>query len=134
MAADATTSLEANGRGATIAKLTVFHLARLVLTETAITGEALERRSDTEKFETTDRARIDETLARIERAASTPTDGDCDARWGLIFSDADGVRVRSFYLDKFGTTGELDGTTVAISDDSLIEWLREQYGPDGVLS
>jgi hypothetical protein len=134
MSADASTSVQANGRETQIAKLTVYHLSRLVFTETALTGAQLEERSDLEKFETTDRARIDETIERIDRVATTPTSDVCDARWGLVFSNAAGVRVRSFYLDRFGTTGELDGAPVALPDESLIDWLRGQYGPDGVLS
>jgi hypothetical protein len=134
MSADATTPVQANGRGTQIAKLTVYHLSRLVFTETALTGAALEVRSDVEKFEITDRARIEETIERIDRVATAPTDDVCDARWGLVFSDAAGARLRSFYLDRFGTTGELDGAAVSLPDESLIDWLREQYGPDGVLA
>jgi hypothetical protein len=134
MSADASATLQGNGRGTAIAKLTVYHLGRLILTETALSGADLEAHSDTEKFETTDRALIDETLARIEGTARTPTDDVLDVRWGLIFSDADGARVHTFYLDKFGTTGELDGTLFDLADESLVDWLREQYGPDDVLS
>jgi hypothetical protein len=41
--------------------------------------------------------------------------------------------VKTFYLDKFGEIGILDGATVEISDPSFIEWLRERYGEDSVL-
>jgi hypothetical protein len=128
------TPAPAHGLGTGIAKLTVYHLARLIFTGSALTGEQLEGRPDTEKFESTDRALIDEVLARIERAQPKPSDAGCDARWGLIFTNASDERVRTLYLDQFGTSGVLDGAKVTLSDESLIEWLRERYGPDSVLA
>jgi hypothetical protein len=132
MGAEASATVKENGRTTEIAKLTVYHLAKFVLTETALTGEALEARSDTEKFESTDHALIEEALAFIAKAR--PADGDCDARWGLVFGDASDARVRSLYLDGFGTKGNLDGAPVKFDDQGLIEWLRAKYGEDSVLS
>jgi len=118
---------------AAIASLTIFHLGRMIMTETALDGPALEHHPETERFESSDRALIEECLMRLERALPQPTEDVCDARWGLVFCDASGARVKTFYLDKFGEIGILDGATVEISDPSFIEWLRERYGEDSVL-
>jgi hypothetical protein len=132
--ADVSTTVVGNGHKTGIAKLTVYHLGKLVLTESALTGEVLEGRPDTEKFESTDPAVIAEVLASIERAKPKPADGECDARWGLVFSDASDTRVRTLYLNAFGTRGVLDGAPVAFADDSLVQYLRGKYGEDFVLS
>jgi hypothetical protein len=121
-------------RRAAIAKLTVYHLAALIDTETALDGTALERDVDTERYESTDPEFITEALRRIEHARGTPTNDVCDARWGLVFSDAESRRITTFYLDAFGSTGILDGETVDVTEETLIEWLREKYGPDSVLT
>jgi hypothetical protein len=134
MSAEPASTLDAGNRATQIAKLTVYHLGILVFTETALTGAALEARPDVKKFETTDRVEIDETLAQIERAAPAPSDSVCDARWGLVFAGAAGERVKTLYLNAFGTTGDLDGTRVTFASDVLVEWLRERYGPDFELS
>jgi hypothetical protein len=123
-----------SARAAAIAKLTVYHLAALVETETALDGAELERYDQTERYDSTDREFIAEVLGRIERAVSQPTSDVCDVRWGLVFSDSGGGRVTTFYLDAFGSTGILNGETVDVPDTSLIDWLRENYGPDSVLT
>jgi hypothetical protein len=76
-----------SARAAAIAKLTVYHLAALVETETALDGAELERYDQTERYDSTDREFIAEVLGRIERAVSQPTSDVCDVRWGLVFSD-----------------------------------------------
>jgi len=124
---------DGNGRAAA-AKLTVYHLARLIFTESALSGPELEAHQYTETFETTDRAAIDEALAKIEASNATPSDAVLDARWGLVFSDASGARVRTLYLNRFGTTAELDGERVTFSGRDLIDWLRAKYGADSVLA
>jgi hypothetical protein len=134
MSADPASVVHVRSRATEIAKLTVYHLGILVFTETALTGAALEGRPDVRKFETTDPAEIDETLARIERAAPAPSDSVCDARWGLVFADAAGARIHTLYLNAFGTTGDLDGKRVGFAGDELIDWLRERYGADFELS
>jgi len=123
-----------SARGATIAKLSIYHLATLVETETALDGSGLERYDGTERYDSTDREFIAEALGRIERAVSQPTSDVCDVRWGLVFSDSGGSRGTTFYLDAFGSTGILDGETLDVPDPGLIDWLREKYGPDSVLT
>jgi hypothetical protein len=134
MSAEPASVVHLRSRATEIAKLTVYHLGILVFTETALTGAALEARPDVTKFETTDRADIDETLTQIERAAPSPSDSVCDVRWGLVFAGAAGDRVITLYLNAFGTTGDLDGTRVGFANDVLIDWLRERYGDDFELS
>jgi hypothetical protein len=134
MSAEPASTIHLGTRASAIAKLTVYHLGILVFTETALTGAALESRPDVQKFETTDRTEIDETLERIERAAPAPSDSVCDARWGIIFTDAAGSRVHTLYLNAFGTTGDFDGKRVGFAGDDLIDWLRERYGSDFELS
>ena len=128
------TDLRTRGRRAEIVKLTVYHLAILLFTETALSGENLESHSETERFESADPALIEDALARIDRAAPSAVDGSYDARWGLVFTAASGERITALYLNRFGTRGELDGRTVTLADESLIDWLREKYGADSVLS
>jgi hypothetical protein len=130
----ATESSAPSARSAAITRLTVYHLATLIETETALDGAGLERHDRTERYESTDREFIAEALARIERAVSAPTTDVCDVRWGLVFFDSAGSRLTTFYLDAFGSTGILDGETVDVPDAALIDWLREKYGPDSVLT
>jgi len=119
---------------ADIAKLTVYHLARLVMIDPALDGARLERRPDADVIESTDPSQVAQALARLEQAGGTPADVVPDVRWGLVFSGASGERVRSAYVDANGAYGEIDGERVEFASDDLVQWLRETYGEDFVLS
>jgi hypothetical protein len=128
-----TTIADVRARRADISTLHVFHLGTLLFTDAAFDGATLEARPETERFETTDAATIDDVLAQIEAAGPEPQGSGCDARWGIVFGAASGERILSVYLDAHGAKGTIDGEPVAFEQPTLVAWLRAKYGEDFVL-
>jgi hypothetical protein len=117
-----------------IARLTVFHLGRLVTTYRALAPEALETFAGVTVTHERGLA-IDAALRHLEATTiGAPEPSGIDARWGLVFERADGSRVGSVYLDRFGHKIAVRAQTYDLVDAAgLFAWLRSRYGPDGVI-
>ena len=109
-------------------RLEVLHLDDELRTRAAIGPAKLETLDFTRK--TLDDPQALETI--VDYIAETEMDekpGRLDARWGLIFTNAEGQRVFSFYLDKFGRRAAADGYELNLHDgERLIDWLKSLDG------
>ena len=111
-----------------IGKVEILQIPPQVLTRTSITRELLETgfhyklvvhdlRGSVYAAEI--RSAIKSTM--IQEREQIP-----DLRWAIIFYDTNDVRVASFYFDKYGSAGGIDGTPV-IYKGSLFKWLDSTF-------
>jgi hypothetical protein len=119
---------------ATIERLTVYHLGRLITSYAGIAPEALETHELTRVYHETGDG-IDRVLALLGALEIGPENGNrINARWGFVFEAADGARVGAAYLDRFGSLVSDGERTYAIANsDAVMEALRATYGQDGVI-
>jgi len=111
-----------------IVRLDVLHVRGELLTRSALGPARLESSADM-RSTVEDRALIDSVLSYIEETAMDEEPGDLDARWGLIFTNAQGQRVLSFYLDKFGARGVAEGYEIRLHNaDRIIDLLKTVTG------
>jgi hypothetical protein len=121
-------------RRAAIARVRIFHLARLVTTYAALDLHALEAFEGVSKRDVRGPA-IDALLRHLAAVRTgRPLPHSLDARWSFAFERRDGTRVGTVVLDGLGVAIG-DGTQAfSIRDpEGLFAWLHATYGPDGVV-
>jgi hypothetical protein len=105
-------------------KLEVLHLEDDLRTRVAIGPAKLETLGIACKT-VDDPQTLEAIVNSVAATAMCENPGRLDARWGLIFTNAEGRRVLSLYLDKFGRRAAVDGHEVILRDgEPLIDRLK----------
>jgi hypothetical protein len=112
----------------TIVRLEVLHVRDELLTRSALGPARLEGIAEI-RVSIDDLTTIDSVLTYIEETSMDEEPGDLDARWGLIFTNAKGQRVLSFYLDKFGVRAAAEGYEIRLHNaDRIVDLLKTVTG------
>jgi hypothetical protein len=113
----------------TIVLLEVLHVQDELLTRSALGPARLESIAQV-RSKIDDPAVIENVLTYIDETSMDEEPGDLDARWGLIFTNAKGQRVLSFYLDKFGARGAAEGYEIRLHNaDRIVDLLKTVIPP-----
>jgi len=113
----------------TIVPLEVLHVQDELLTRSALGPARLESIAQV-RSKIDDPAVIENVLTYIDETSMDEEPGDLDARWGLIFTNAKGQRVLSFYLDKFGARGAAEGYEIRLHNaDRIVDLLKTVIPP-----
>ena len=105
--------------------LLIYHLDNSVSTPIAISPSMLADFRETKRFETSDAQDIQAAYEAL--AISEPLDepdGNIDARWGVLFIDADDEVCLAAYTDAFGVQGMIDEDMVCFQYPAFRRWLE----------
>lgn len=108
-------------------KLEIFHLPDYILTFIAVSAQSIETFAGVGKDEITDPVVIAAALDAVERSEPVADARPIDARYALIFSNANGERVLRVYKGSFASQGQIDDATCAFDEPVLDVWLRARY-------
>jgi hypothetical protein len=105
-------------------RLEVLHLDDDLRTRVAV-GPAKLETLDLSRTVVDDPRALETVLTYIAETGMDEKPGNLDARWGLIFTNAEGQRIFSLYLDKFGKRAAADGYELNLHDgERIIDWLK----------
>jgi hypothetical protein len=110
-------------------KLTIYHLPPGLRTLLAIAAGAIEEFPGVAVDEISDAATIAAALDALAAARPSPADGQLNARYGLIFTDAAGERILRAYKSRFPSEGQIDETPCDYEEPAFHEWLVARYQP-----
>jgi hypothetical protein len=113
-------------------RLEVLHLDDELRTRVAVSPAKLET-LDLSRTIVDDPHALETIVTYIAETGMDEKPGNLDARWGLIFTNLEGQRVFSLYLDKFGKRAAADGYELNLHDgERIVDWLKARSGESNI--
>jgi len=113
-------------------RLEVLHLDDDLRTRVAV-GPAKLETLDLSRTVVDDPRALETVLTYIAETGMDEKPGNLDVRWGLIFTNAEGQRIFSLYLDKFGRRAAADGYELNLHDgERIVDWLKARSAESNI--
>ena len=113
-------------------RLEVLHLDDDLRTRVAV-GPAKLETLDLSRTVVDDPRALETVLTYIAETGMVEMPGNLDVRWGLIFTNAEGQRIFSLYLDKFGKRAAADGYELNLHDgERIVDWLKARSAESNI--